>query len=55
MLKVYVETLGEYIEISEEGKFELPSRSYTSAELKKIAREINRASRKFDWGDLNED
>ena len=55
MLKVYVETLGEYVEVSEEGKFELPSKSYTSVELKKIAREINRASRKFDWGEFDED
>lgn len=47
MLKIYVETLGEYISISDEGKFELPHREYSPAELKKIAREVNRAIREF--------
>lgn len=45
MPKIFVEVLGETVEVSEEGRFELPSREYTAAELKKIAREINKASR----------
>ena len=47
MLKVRVELLGEDLEVSEDGKFELPSRKYTAAELKKIAREVNRAMRNY--------
>lgn len=45
MTEVYIKTLGETIEVSDEGRFELPSRSYTAAELKKIAVEVNRAER----------
>lgn len=45
MLKVYVSVLNDTVEVSEEGRFELPSREYTSSELKKIAREVNRAMR----------
>ena len=45
MLKVYVSVLDEEVEVSDEGKFELPSREYSPAELKKIAREVNKAIR----------
>lgn len=45
MLNVYISVLDEVIEVSDEGKFELPSREYSPAELKKIAREVNRAMR----------
>lgn len=45
MLKVFVSVLGEEVEVSDEGKFVLPSKEYTPSELKKIAREVNRAMR----------
>lgn len=45
MAKLYVDSLGECIDISDDGRFELPSREYTTPLLKKIAREINRAMR----------
>ena len=45
MIKLYLQTIGEYIEVSEEGRFQLPSREYSPAELKGIAREVNRAFR----------
>lgn len=45
MLKVYVATVDEEIEVDDDGKFELPQRPYTAAELKKIAREVNKAIR----------
>ncbi len=45
MLKVYSSVLGEELEVSLEGTFELPSRPYNSSELKKIAREVNKAIR----------
>lgn len=35
-------TLGFSVEVDDMGGFELPMRRYTSAELKKIAREVNR-------------
>lgn len=54
MPKIYIETLGECVSISDEGKFKLPSKEYTSAELKKIAREINRAIRESKTLDFDE-
>ena len=42
---IYIKTLGEHIFISQDGKFSLPEREYTTQELKKIAREINRELR----------
>lgn len=45
MLKVYISVLDEEVEVSDEGRFELPSREYSPAELKKIAREVNKAMR----------
>lgn len=45
MLRVYISVLQEEVEVSLEGKFVLPSKEYTPAELKKIAREVNRAMR----------
>ena len=53
MAKLYVETLGECIDITDEGRFELPSREYTAAELKKIAREVNRAMRESQTKDFD--
>lgn len=47
MPEVYVPVLKTTISVSEEGTFELPSKEYTTAELKRIAREINRAARQF--------
>ena len=43
------------IEVDEYGKFELPSTTYTAAELNKIAREVNRAIRKSRMGDMSYD
>lgn len=45
MPEVYISVLGESIEVSDEGRFELPCREYTAPELKKIAREVNKAFR----------
>lgn len=45
MLRVKTSVLEDEIEVSEEGRFILPSKEYTTAELKKIAREVNRAMR----------
>ena len=50
MLKIYSSVLGEELKVSQEGTFELPSRTYNSSDLKKIAREVNRAIR-----DINRD
>ena len=55
MPKIYIETLGECIDISDEGKFELPSKEYTASELKKIAREVNRAIRESQRLDFDYD
>ena len=43
------------IEVDEYGKFELPSTTYTAAELNKIAREVNRAIRKSRMEDMSYD
>ncbi len=51
MLQVYISVLNDYIEVSEEGRFELPSREYSPAELKKIAREVNKAMRTAELDD----
>lgn len=51
MLNVYISVLQDTIEVSLEGKFILPSREYTTAELKKIAREINKALREHSTSD----
>lgn len=45
MIEVYIKILDDTIQVSDEGRFELPSRLYTAAELKKIATEVNRAAR----------
>lgn len=45
MLNIKVRTIEEEIEVSEDGTFELPSKRYTTSELKKIAHDINRAMR----------
>lgn len=55
MLSVYVSVLKDEIEVSDEGRFELPSRYYSTVELKKIAREINRAIRNSSFCDCLED
>lgn len=39
-------TNGFWVEVDENGRFELPDRQFTAAELKKIARDVNRAIRK---------
>ena len=55
MISVFISVIGEEIEVSEEGRFQLPSdRDYSAAELKKIASEINKESRKI-LARLNED
>ena len=43
------------IEVDEYGKSELPSTTYTAAELNKIAREVNRAIRKSRMEDMSYD
>lgn len=43
--EIYISVLDDTVEVDEQGRFELPSRSYSCAELKKIAREVNRAIR----------
>lgn len=55
MIEVYVKVLDNIIKVSNEGKFELPSRLYTSAELKKIATEINKAERQHRFATEKED
>jgi len=45
-MQIYIKVLDDYLEVSPEGRFTLPQREYTAAELKKIATEVNRASRK---------
>ena len=48
-------SLGFSVEVDFEGKFELPARKFSSAELKKVAREVNKSLRNFDVErDLNE-
>lgn len=39
-------SIGFSVEVDELGRFELPNRTYTTADLKKIAREVNRECRK---------
>lgn len=51
MFNVYVSVLQDTIEVSSEGKFTLPSKEYTTTELKKIAREINRELREHNISD----
>lgn len=43
-------SLGFSVVVLEDGTFELPHRMYTTAELKKIAREINRVLRQEQMG-----
>lgn len=38
-------SLGFSVEVDEDGRFELPARKFSSAELKKVAREVNRRLR----------
>ena len=38
-------SLGFSVEVDEDGRFELPERKFSSAELKKVAREVNRGLR----------
>ena len=57
-LTVKVRDLCEPIEVFEDGSFELPPQRYTSAELKRIARDVNRACKKvgnFDLEEIRED
>ena len=42
MLKIYVESLDITLEVSEDGTFELPNRLYTTTDLKKIVRVVNK-------------
>ena len=45
MNEVFITVLNDYVEVSDAGRFELPARDYSAAELKKIARDVNRALR----------
>ena len=54
MLKVYVSVLDSEVEVSEDGRISLPSGDYTPAELKKIAREVNKAMREYPVEDIQE-
>ena len=47
MLEIYVAAIDSIIKVDEDGRFELPARPYTTAELKKIAVQINREIRKL--------
>ena len=38
-------SLGFSVEVGEDGRFHLPDREFNTAELKKIAREVNRTIR----------
>lgn len=38
-------SLGFTVDVSEDGRFQLPDREFTTTELKKIAREVNRQLR----------
>lgn len=55
--KVYITVLDDYIEVSDAGRFELPAKDYSSSELKKIARDVNKAVREssVNFGDTQED
>lgn len=56
MHEIYIKTLETSIEVSDEGRFHLPSdKEYTASELKKIAREINKASRDWDLSTIDLD
>ena len=39
-------SLGFSVSVDEQGRFELPSRRFTTTDLKKIAREVNKELRK---------
>lgn len=52
MLKVYISVLDEVAEVSEDGRVSLPAGDYTPAELKKIAREVNKAMREYPVEDI---
>lgn len=52
MLKVYISVLDEVVEVSEDGRVSLPAGDYTPAELKKIAREVNKAMREYPVEDI---
>ncbi len=47
MPKIYVGTLNDYVDVSDVGRFELPTHDYNTTELKKISREINKALREL--------
>lgn len=47
MIEIFVPTLNDTVKVNEEGRFELPSREFTIGELRKIAREINKALRGY--------
>ena len=57
MLIIPVKTLDAEVEMDDDGRFELPNRPYTTAELNRIAREINRFLRtkiaEDDIGDIS--
>lgn len=47
-------SLGFKVDVDEGGQFYLPDRPFTTAELKKLAREIGRACRNAAFADLPE-
>lgn len=38
-------SLGFSVDVDDDGRFNLPDRQFTAAELKKVARDVNRAAR----------
>ena len=46
---LHIYTIDEDIEVNEDGSFELPHRPYKASELKKIAREVNKAIREKEF------
>lgn len=45
MNAVYVECIDTWLELDCEGRFTLPDRPYTAAQLRKIAAQVNKAIR----------
>ena len=53
--KVAVKALGLVLEVTDDGRIDLPSGLYSPADLRKIAREVNRAFRESRYDSEVED
>lgn len=47
MPKIFVPTLNSEINVSDEGRFELPSQQFSVSELRKVAREISKGLKNY--------